>query len=423
MHSQSKRSIVSAALVALWACGPLCVVADAPENASVLVRVSGAAGSGVAIAPDVVATNGHVIGWRMDTAATVTAHADGRTYRATVVALDPDADVALLQIHGGRLDPVRLAPTPPEGTEVHLLGWGRRGVLARGAGKILRRTFGHRTPRGQVPVVLCHLASEPGDSGGGIFDTEGRLVAINWGAISTTGQSLSTPSEYVSTLLQGYHETQCGGGACPTGPRQTAGSAYGPPPPKFPVQRPTPPPDTLAPPRPTQEPPAPPALVPVAPVAPAVSGDAIAAAILDRIASDPRFRGPAGPQGPAGPAGPQGPKGEYGPQGRDAPPVDLDALADAVAARLASRAPSPAGPEVHYVLVGDDRTTGWDRVLAAYRTASASYRGIRIEPPPPQYVGQLPALVRYTNSIPEYVARGSYEVEQALGRMARGQAL
>lgn len=383
-----------------------------PEAASVLVRVPGAAGSGVAIAADVVATNGHVIGWRMDTAATVTAHADGRTYRATVVALDPDADVALLQIHGGKLDPVTLAPTPPEGSEVHLLGWGRRGVLARGAGRILRRTFGHRTPRGQVPVILCHLASEPGDSGGGIFDAAGNLVAINWGAISATGQSLSTPSEYVSKLLDGYHETQCGGGACPTGPRQNAGPGYGPPAPKFPVQRPTPSPDALAPPKPTPEPSAPPALVPVAPVA---SSESIAAAILDKIATDPRFRGPAGPAGP---------KGDPGPPGRDAEPVNLDALASAVADRLAARAPAPpSGPEVHYVLVGDDRTPGWDRVLGAYRTASASFRGIRIEPPPARYVGQLPALVRYQNSIPEYVARGSYEVEQALGRMARGQAL
>ena len=410
------RLTVAAIIAASWAWLAAAIAfGGTPEAASVLVRVPGAAGSGVAIAPDVVATNGHVIGWRMDTQTTVTAHADGRTYRATVVALDPDADVALLQIHGGRLESVTLAPTPPEGSEVHLLGWGRRGVLARGAGRILRRAFGHRTPRGQVPVILCHLASEPGDSGGGIFDADGRLVAINWGAISATGQSLSTPSEYVSKLLDGYHETQCGGGSCSTGPRQNAGPGYGPLAPKFPVQRPTPSPDALAPPKPTPEPSAPPALVPVAPAA---SSEAIAAAILDKIASDPRFRGPAGPQGPKGDQGPPGPPGH------DAPPVDLDALADAVAARLAARAPAPpSGPEVHYVLVGDDRTTGWDRVLAAYRTASASFRGIRIEPPPARYVGQLPALVRYQNSIPEYVARGSYEVEQALGRMARGQAL
>jgi hypothetical protein len=394
-----------------------------PEAASVLVRVPGAAGSGVAVGPDLIATNGHVIGWRLDTQATVTAHADGRTYRATVVALDPDADVALLHAHGARLDPVALADTPPEGAEVHLLGYGRRGVLARGVGRILRRAFGHRTPRGQVPVVLCHLASEPGDSGGGIFDGAGNMVALNWGAISATGQSLSTPSAYVAKLVAGYRETAgCGGGggSCDLGgQRPTAGSGWGPPPPKFPVQRPTPSPGALEPPKPTGELNIPPAL---APVAPSASSEAIAAAILDRIATDPRFRGPAGP---AGPQGPPGPKGEYGPQGRDAPPVDLDALADAVAARLAARTPPPvtSGPTVHYVLVGDDRTAGWDRVQAAYRTASASYRGIRIEPPPPAFVGQLPALIRYTNSIPEYVARGSYEVEQALNRMARGQAL
>lgn len=382
-----------------------------PEAASVRVNIPGAAGSGVAISPDLIVTNCHVVEWRHRDDLVVTSHADDSRRKAATIALDAEADVALVHVPGAAYDPVPIAPTPPEGSEVHLLGWGRRGILARGAGRILRRAMGHRTPRGQVPVMLCHLASEPGDSGGGIFDASGHLVALNWGAISATGQSLSTPSEYITRLVEDYRQHACGGGSCPTGPRQTAGSAYGPPAPKFPVQRPAPSPDAIALPRPTQEPSTPPALVPVAPVA---SGDAIAVAILDKIATDPRFRGPAGPPGP---------KGDPGPPGRDAEPINLDALADAVAARLGPRSPSPTGPEVHYVLVGDDRTASWDRVLAAYRTASASFRGIRIEPPPPQFVGQLPALVRYTNSIPEYVARGSYEVEQALGRMARGQAL
>lgn len=411
------RLVANMLIVILALAGAAIAYGGTPEAASVFVRVHGASGSGVVVGPDLIATNGHVIGWRMDTAATVTAHVDGRTYRATVVALDPDADVALLHAHGARLDPVTLADTPPEGAEVHLLGYGRRGVLARGAGRILRRVFSYRTPRGQVPVVLCHLASEPGDSGGGIFDADGRMVALNWGAISATGQSLSTPSVYVAKLMAGYRETAgCGGGvgSCDLGgQRPTAGSGWGPPPPKFPVQRPPSSPDTSAPPKPSEEINIPPALAPVAPVA---FSEAIAAAVLNRIATDPRFRGPVGPQGPQGPPGPQG---------LEAPPVDFDALADAVAARLAARTPPlvTTGPTVHYVLVGDERTAGWDRVQAAYRTASASFRGIRIEPPPAQFVGQLPALVRYTNSIPEYVARGSYEVEQALGRMARGQAL
>lgn len=412
------RLTVAAIVAASWAwLAAAIALGGTPEAASVRVNLPDAAGSGVAISPEIIVTNCHVVEWRHRDDLVVTSHADASRRKAATIALDAEADVALVHVPGAAYDPVPIAPTPPEGSEVHLLGWGRRGVLARGAGRILRRVMGHRTPRGQVPVMLCHLASEPGDSGGGIFDASGHLVALNWGAISATGQSLSTPSEYITRLVEDYRQHACGGGSCPTGPRQTAGSAFGPPAPKFPVQRPTPSPDAFAPPKPAQEPLTPPALVPVAP---AVSGDAIAAAILDRIASDPRFRGPAGPPGPPGP---KGDRGEYGPQGRDAPPVDLDALADAVAARLASRSPSPTGPEVHYVLVGDDRTTGWDRVLSAYRTASASFRGIRIEPPPPQFVGQLPALVRYTNSIPEYVARGSYEVEQALGRMARGQAL
>lgn len=388
---------------------------DAPEDASVRVHIPGAAGSGVAIGADIVATNCHVVDWRHREDVTVTAHADGKTYRAETVALDPAADVALLRVTGIRFAPVAMADAA-EGAEVHLLGYGRRGVLARGAGRILRAVWGHRTPRGQVPVTLCHVASEPGDSGGGIFDQQGRLVAINWGAISTTGQSLSTPARYVAQLHADYlrqigaDETGCGPSGCSPSTGQTAGGGYGPPPPKFPVQRPqTPPPQQLAPPAPPLVP------VPQQPAAPPVDTDKLVAAIVDRMAADPRFRGPAGPPGPPGVG---------------TPAVDIDSIVSQVLAKAGSRCecppPSttaPTAPRVHYVLVGDDRVANWPRVLAAYRTASSTFRGIRLEAPPTAYVGQLPALVRYTDSVPEYVARGSYEVEQALSRMGRGQAL
>lgn len=402
--------LTALALLLSWPLPP--AIGDAPEDASVRVHIPGAAGSGVAIAADIVATNCHVVDWRHRTDVTVTTHADGKTYRAETVALDPSADVALLRVSGVRLAPVPIADAT-EGAEVHLLGYGRRGVLARGAGRILRAVWGHRTPRGQVPVTLCHVASEPGDSGGGIFDAQGRLVAINWGAISTTGQSLSTPARYVAQLHADYvrqigaDETQCGPGGCSPSSGMTAGGGYGPPPPKFPVQRPTTPPQQL-----------PPPLVPVpqqpAPAAPPVDADKLVSAIVERMAADPRFRGPAGPQGPPGVG---------------TPAVDIDSIVARVVAQVGRcECPPPAtttptAPRVHYVLVGDDRVANWSRVEAAYRTASSTFRGIRLEAPPTAYVGQLPALVRYTDSVPEYVARGSYEVEQALGRMARGQAL
>lgn len=388
---------------------------DGPEDASCRVNIPGAAGSGVAIAADIVATNCHVVDWRHRSDATVTLHADGKTYRAETVALDPAADVALLRVSGVRLVPVAMADAA-EGAEVHLLGYGRRGVLARGVGRILRAMWGRRTPRGQVPVTLCHVASEPGDSGGGIFNLQGQLVALNWGAISSTGQSLSTPARYVAQLHAEYlrqigaDETQCGPGGCSPASGMTAGGGYGPPPPKFPVQRPSaPPPQQLAPPLvPVPQQPAP------APAPQPIDTDKLVAAIVERMAADARFRGPQGAQGPPG-------VGTFA--------VDIDSIVARVVAQVGRcecpppSTAAPTAPRVHYVLVGDERLANWSRVEAAYRTATSSFRGIRLEAPPSGYVGQLPALVRYTDSIPAYVARGSYEVEQALGRMARGQAL
>lgn len=417
-------AIVNAVIAILcgWAIG------GTPEDASFLVRIPGAAGSGVAISEDVIATNAHVVAWRHRSDVTVMSFADRSTHNAATVAVDPDADLCLLYVRGAKFSPVPLGRSEA-GRNVYLLGWGRQGILARGLGKILRVESRQRA-RSVVPFFVTAIQSDPGDSGGGIFDDAGNLVALNWGRYSHTGQSLSTPAEYLSQIHGQWVETcrsagMNAAGSCGPGgyTLPNAGSGFGPAAPKWPVQRP--PPQQL-PPTIDQAPPLP--ITPLPPVVsapplvkvpeqPAIDASKIADAILEKMAGDARFRGPKGDTGPAGPPGPKGDPGSAS--------IDVDELARAVLARinpadLAAMLPTKPN-EVHYVVVGDDRTPGWSTVLAAYRSASAAYRGLRLAPPPIGFVGQLPALVRYENGLPEYVARGSYQVTEALGRISRGQ--
>lgn len=396
-------------------------------NASLKVDIPGAGGSGVAIAPHLIVTNSHVVDHRLRNDVTVT-DVHGREYRAVAVSLDKDADVALLYVQHRAGPYVRIAPRrrPLVGLTLRLFGWGPKRRLATGRGVVVSEWS-----RNRVQVLDCAVHSEPGDSGGGLFDDQDQLVALNWGGDSLTNYSASTPAEYVRQVAEAWvveampqdrwQEYQCLGGRCGSGPSETAGSARGVAPPKWPVAPPSPdysqaPPTPIAPPpRPT----APPTPAPSHPI----DTDQLVSQIVAKLATDERFKGPPGPPGKDGRDGKDGQNGTT-------PKVDQDAIVAAVLAKIdldeiASRVPQPTQParKVHYVVVGDESVAGWDRTSQAVRQASAKFRGVTTAEPPANYTGQLPVVVKYTNGIPEYVARGSYQVEQALGALSRGQAL
>ena len=215
-------------------------------NASLNVRVPGATASGVAIAPHIVATNSHVVDHRLRNDVTVT-DVHGREYGAVTVSLDKDADVALLYVQHRAGPYVRIAPRrrPLVGLTLRLFGWGPKRRLATGRGVVVSEWS-----RNRVQVLDCAVQSEPGDSGGGLFDDQDQLVALNWGGDALNGYSASTPAEYVRQVAEAWivealpesrwQEYQCLGGRCGSGPHETAGSARGVAPPKWPVAPPSP---------------------------------------------------------------------------------------------------------------------------------------------------------------------------------------
>ena len=409
-----------------WALSFAASVAAAPVDCSVRVDLPGAGGSGVAIHPEIVVTNSHVVDHRHREDVTIV-DVHGRRCAAVTIAIDKEADVCLLYCRGRRFPFARLAVRDPDpGRVVVFLGWGPDRRLKQGRGPIIETNA-----RGRVRVLTTAVHSEPGDSGGGLFDLQTEeLVALNWGGERESGYSASTPVSYVRHLAEQWvteslpqerwQEFQCFGGRCASGASPTAGSARGVAPPKWPVS----PPAEYSPPPP---PPTPPQTTPVTPPAavtpppPVVNTDQLAAALVEKLASDERFRGPPGPAGPPG---------KDGEPGRDAREIDEEALVAKVLARLdldeiAARVPrpatpTPAQPEVHYVLVGNEGVADWASTQAALKYTQSRFHGLTVAAPPANYVGPLPVLVRYTDSIPEYVARGGYDVRQALTTLAQG---
>lgn len=154
-----------------------------------------------------------------------------------------------------------------------------------------------------------------------------------------------------------------------------------------------------------------------------VDTDKIAAAIVEKMASDPRFKGPKGDKGEAGPAGPPG---------KDAGPVDEEHIAALVLAKIdyakiagmvKVNAPVPpaVNSEKHIVVVADKNAGYWARLGGEVATAQQSYRGIEIADKPPFDVGPMPQIIQYENGIPRVLGKGQHDVSEVLSRLARGE--
>lgn len=151
-------------------------------------------GSGVAIGRDEVVTNKHVI----DAGISIRVRQGKKTWAATITHIDADHDLCKLEVKGLQATPVKLrmskdlqvgdrayAIGAPEGLEL---------TLSEGIISGLR-------DYGKVRLIQTTAAISPGSSGGGLFDTEGKLVGITTFYL-LEGQNLNfaLPGEWVLTL-------------------------------------------------------------------------------------------------------------------------------------------------------------------------------------------------------------------------------
>jgi serine protease Do len=182
-------------------------VADrlAPSVASLRVmrrtrggQMPAGAGSAVVRTPDgFLLTNAHVVG-RSDIRGRAT-FGDGREERFQVVGRDPLSDLALLRSDGEGLAPAELGDAEHlrVGQLVVAIGnpHGLGGSVTAGVVSALGRSLPARSRRaGRIidNVIQTDAALNPGNSGGALADSRGRVVGINT-AIAGIGLGLAVP--------------------------------------------------------------------------------------------------------------------------------------------------------------------------------------------------------------------------------------
>lgn len=138
-------------------------------------------GSGVLISPDGYAlTNNHVIRGAGRIEAVL--H-DGSVSRAEVVGADPDTDLALLRLNGGRHAAAALGDSDAlrVGELAIAIGnpLGLQATVTVGVISALRRTLRGENGRLIEDVVQTDASLNPGNSGGALVDAGGAIVGIN----------------------------------------------------------------------------------------------------------------------------------------------------------------------------------------------------------------------------------------------------
>lgn len=378
----------------------------------------------------------------------------GQQTTGQVCARRPGPDLALVYCHEGFKEWTKIAendPTP--GMVVQGVGFGRGEGTLR-AGKGVAQGIGGRRQDG-TPVWHCSVIMESGDSGCGLFNMDGELVSVNWGAADDTpggvivGPSRSTPVSALHREIAIY-ETQCPGGWCPIlpwrrgvegrlpqQPRQSPangpnGGQMVPVQPKPPTQA-GPPVRPLPGPAPDPEP-APPiargcncdpnALIGITTRLSMLEGKVISfdkkldelAVAGERLFSIEQQLTVITNKVNSLPA-----------------PVQVDynkvqVMIDASIAKI--KFPDPPAPipmpdepeadQVHFVVVADQTAGYWPRLASFVQAAQATYSFVRVAAPPPYPVGSLPQLVAYRGTTAIGVVKTRKSVEDRLSEISKG---
>jgi S1-C subfamily serine protease len=167
-------------------------------------RERAGAGSGVVVTPDgYVLTNEHVV-QRVDEARVT--FVDGRSVPAAVVGRDPATDLAVLRAQAAALPYARLAAGRQlrVGQLVVAVGnpLGFESTVSAGVVSALGRSLRSRHGRLIEGIVQHTAALNPGNSGGPLVDSKGRVVGVNTAIIAMAqGIGFSVPAATAQWVL------------------------------------------------------------------------------------------------------------------------------------------------------------------------------------------------------------------------------
>jgi S1-C subfamily serine protease len=189
-----------------------------------VVKVQGTAcglgveGSGWIARTDLVVTNAHVVAGQTDT--TVQVGGEGPELTARAVVFDTHDDLAILRVEGLGGRTLSSASDPVSGTSAAILGFPENGPYDVRAGRLgATRTVITQDAYGRGPVrrsiVTLRGTVRPGNSGGPMVDTRGRVVTTVFAAArGGTPGGYGVPNAIVERDLSRAGDQEVATGPC-----------------------------------------------------------------------------------------------------------------------------------------------------------------------------------------------------------------
>jgi S1-C subfamily serine protease len=157
---------------------------------------SDGSGSGMIIAPDgFVLTNDHVV---ENTKSVEVSFTDGHTHKAEIIGTDPATDLAVVRTAGGGFPAVELGDSDSLSVGQLAIAIGNplgfQSTVSAGVISALGRSLRGSSGRLIENVIQTDVALNPGNSGGPLVDSRGRVIGINTAMIyMAQGISFSVP--------------------------------------------------------------------------------------------------------------------------------------------------------------------------------------------------------------------------------------
>ena len=162
-------------------------------------------GSGFVISTDgYIVTNNHVIEKALSIKA---AFADGIELNATLIGADPSTDIAVIKVYDGDLKPLQFANSDmlELGQIAIAIGnpMGLQHTVTAGVVSALGRTLRANNGRLIDDVIQTDAALNPGNSGGPLVNSEGRVIGVNTAVISAAQGLCFAVSSNLTTYVAG----------------------------------------------------------------------------------------------------------------------------------------------------------------------------------------------------------------------------
>ncbi|MEW4454702.1 trypsin-like peptidase domain-containing protein [Bremerella sp. JC817] len=176
------------------------------DNFYLMERPAEGSGSGSVLDKlGLILTNYHVIEGAREIRATLF---NGESYPATLVGQDPVNDIAVVKIDAPSdlLHPVQFGDSSRlrVGQKVYAIGnpFGLERTMTIGIISSLNRVLPSRSGRTMKSIIQIDAALNRGNSGGPLFDSNGRLIGMNTAIASSTGENTGVGFAIPASAIQ-----------------------------------------------------------------------------------------------------------------------------------------------------------------------------------------------------------------------------